>query len=191
MKQFMINTHLTREVNWGKSYELNMSKSDWLQIYANAVSLEVFNFWTHSVVDHHIISSSGISETWCRRYKQLTYLWNTDAPSNDVPSNDLNMCSLTKACVSLTTHTELQQRAPFREILILSTSGSLAETRLAHSLCHLDFPLGPRQQDTEELWPWREERAKHSPSVLSVLWAAGAAPQKSEQNRKYLLEIIS
>lgn len=40
----MINTHLTQEVNWGKSYELNMSKSDWLQIYANAVSLEVFNF---------------------------------------------------------------------------------------------------------------------------------------------------
>lgn len=133
-----------------------------------AVSLEVFNFWTHSVLDHHIISSSGISETWCRRYKQLMYLWNTD-----VPSNDLNTWSLTKACISLTRYTELQKRAPFREISIPSASGSLAETRLAHRLCHLDFPLSPRQQDNEELWSWREERAKHiSPVCTLSCWGS-------------------
>lgn len=109
-----------------------------------AVSSEVFNFWPRSVLDHHITSSSAISETWCRRYKQLMYLQNTEVPSNEVPSNDLNKSSLTKVCIW--PHIQLQQRTPFRKILIPSTSD--AKTRLAHRLCHLDFLISPRQQDT-------------------------------------------
>lgn len=60
----------------------------------------------------------------------------------------------------------------------------LDKTRLAHRL--LDPPQ-PREQDREG----GEDKAQSSPSILSVLRAAGAVPWKHEQSTKYLPEMVS
>lgn len=115
-----------------------------------AVSLETFDFWAHSVLGHHTVSSSSTSETRCRRYKQSLYLRNAD-----VPSSDLNTGNPTRARISLTTHTELQKTP-------IPPPQAPSRAQAGPRLWHLGFPSGPRQQDTQELW------AKLSPPISPV-----------------------
>lgn len=128
--------------------------------------------------DHHVRSSSGISVTWGTRYKQLMYLWSTDVPS------DLLMVPIPEASQRFLSHWPPPQS---------STQGNidpihlrlLDKTRMALSL---GFPLSPGSRTPRS---GREVRAKHSPSILSVLRAAGAVPWKHQQNTKDLLEMMS
>lgn len=76
---------------------------------------------------------------------------------------------------------------PQRELLIPSTPGCLTRPGWL-SGCATWIPLSP---GSRTLRSGREERAKHTPSILSMLRAAGAVPWKHKQNTKYLPEMIS
>ena len=151
-----------------------------------AVSLEVFNFWTHSVLDHHTISSSGISEKWCRRYKQLMYLQNTD-----VLSKASDTQSLTKACVSLTPPPRAPESSIQRTIdpihLRLACRDQAGSQALSSGFPPRSTAAGHRGATVRE---GGEGKAQAGPMACTLSCRASALQEWAEQKisaRNYLL----
>lgn len=135
-----------------------------------AVSLEVLHFWARSGSDHYRTPLAAFLE----HSAEGTSSW--------------------WGCKYVKSHKGMAL-PDHREILIPSTSGSPAQTRLAPQAPIWISPLGARRQDTEQQWSWREDGAKHNqpclyPEPLRQSPGKHTCSFRNEQKRKYLLEMI-